>query len=56
MEHLPLMREIVSVLMESGCYFQLRLEERRRLVKYLLAPEVKGAVPVTVARKRPAAG
>lgn len=37
MWNIQLVRELVSVLMESGCYFQLRLEERRRLVKLLAA-------------------
>jgi hypothetical protein len=35
MWNLQLVREIVSVLMESACYFQLGLKERHRLVKDL---------------------
>lgn len=31
-----MVRKIVSVLMESGCYFHLNLEERHCLVKYLM--------------------
>jgi hypothetical protein len=29
-------REIVRILMESKCYFDLDLRERHRLIKYLL--------------------
>ena len=29
-------REIVRILMESNCYFDLDLRERHRLIKYLL--------------------
>ena len=35
MWNLQVVREIVSVLMESACYFQLGLKERHRLVKDL---------------------
>jgi len=50
--YLPLVREMVKVLMESSCYFHLKLEERHRLVKYLLLetgpcePAVSSARPV----------
>ncbi len=36
------MRETVSILMESGCYFNLGLKERHYLVKYLLCPAGPG--------------
>ena len=37
-----LVREIVSVLMESGCYWKLALRERHRLVKDLYLAAYKG--------------
>jgi len=46
MWNLQLVREIVSVLMESSCYFQLGLRERHRLVKDLCLAAHKGEVSI----------
>ena len=46
MWNLQLVREIVSVLMESACYFQLGLKERHRLVKELCIAAYKGEVKI----------
>ena len=37
-----LVREIVSVLMESPTYFRLSLKERHRLVRHLMSPALYG--------------
>ncbi len=37
-----LVKEVVKVLMESTCYFQLTLKERHELVKHLLEPLLCG--------------
>ena len=44
MWHVVRVREIVKVLMESSCYFRLKLEERHRLVKYLLLEAAGGDI------------
>jgi len=50
--YVPLVREMVKILMESSCYFHLKLEERHRLVKYLL---LESGVCAQPSIRRPAA-